>query len=494
MLYTIRILLPRLAQGKTPNRPHESPFSLELCVLVITLSLSSSPSPASLPYPPYSAAMGAHRVGQRAEMLTPLMLAASAVCGAQNTAAGYASPLVGSQTTGQMQFIVHKPPLFRLGSGAVLGDGDLPEEPAAEAHLGDLRPAFGSDGSLADAAAGTDSGFPCRPNLGVGSSENRQVEATATLTLPAPLEQNSPRFFVISVLLLAVLSVLGCMMAPGAGPRMRTSASTGLENFNFRIPPGWSPEQESSYSFRAYMTDIAMWIMLTDLRPYQQCAAIIMRLGGAAREMARMVTPQEMTTGGVVNGVAVDPVTYLLGSLHARFADLEEESRLASMTEMLAFTRLPGESINALLARYETVRQRAAIEGQFVMSIEGCSLQILRACNIQSQHLLTLLQPFGGRLPQNDQQLRDMCTQLRRVGHISAAGHPQNSANVLRGHSHRQHPRWFLGKLAASLPSRRSGSSSSPADPLRHAGPWVSTSLRTSVHDERGDGQRRRRR
>ena len=387
--------------------------------------------------------MGAHRVGQRAEMLTPLMLAASAVCGAQNTAAGYASPLVGSQTTGQMQFIVHKPPLFRLGSGAVLGDGDLPEEPAAEAHLGDLRPAFGSDGSLADAAAGTDSGFPSRPNLGDGSSENRQVEATATLTLPAPLEQNSPRFFVISVLLLAVLSVLGCMMAPGAGPRMRTSASTGLENFNFRIPPGWSPEQESSYSFRAYMTDIAMWIMLTDLRPYQQCAAIIMRLGGAAREMARMVTPQEMTTGGVVNGVAVDPVTYLLGSLHARFADLEEESRLASMTEMLAFTRLPGESINALLARYETVRQRAAIEGQFVMSIEGCSLQILRACNIQSQHLLTLLQPFGGRLPQNDQQLRDMCTQLRRFGHISE-GAPGNIASALQGSFQQARPGAYL--------------------------------------------------
>ena len=80
----------------------------------LSLSLSSSPSPASLPYSPYSAAMGAHRAGQRVAVLTPLMLAASAVCGAQNTAAGFASPLVGSQTTGQMQFIVHKPPLFRL--------------------------------------------------------------------------------------------------------------------------------------------------------------------------------------------------------------------------------------------------------------------------------------------------------------------------------------------------------------------------------------------
>ena len=126
-----------------------------------------------------------------------------------------------------------------------------------------------------------------------------------------------------------------------------------------------------NYSFRAYMTDISIWIMLTDLQPHQQCAAIIMWLGGAAREVSRMITPQAMINGGVRNGVQLDPVTYLLGALQVRFAALEEESRLTSMTEFLAFGRKPGESINALLARYETVRQRAAIEGQFVMSVEG---------------------------------------------------------------------------------------------------------------------------
>ena len=74
------------------------------------------------------------------------------------------------------------------------------------------------------------------------------------------------------------------------------------------------------------MTDISIWIMLTDLQPHQQCAAIVMRLGGAAREMARMLTPQEMMHGGSwePGGERVDLVTYLLGSLHARFSALEE--------------------------------------------------------------------------------------------------------------------------------------------------------------------------
>ena len=86
--------------------------------------------------------------------------------------------------------------------------------------------------------------------------------------------------------------------------------------------------------------------------------------------MARMISPDEMMSGGIHNGIHVDPVTYLLTALHARFSALEEESRLTCMTEMLAFTRKPGDTINALLARYETVRQRANVEGQFVMSVE----------------------------------------------------------------------------------------------------------------------------
>ena len=75
--------------------------------------------------------------------------------------------------------------------------------------------------------------------------------------------------------------------------------------------------------------------------------------------------------GGVINGQQLDPVTFLLTSLHNRFSALEEESRLQAMTEMLAFQRRQGEHINSLLARYDTVRQRAAVEGQFTMSIEG---------------------------------------------------------------------------------------------------------------------------
>ena len=64
------------------------------------------------------------------------------------------------------------------------------------------------------------------------------------------------------------------------------------------------------------MTDLSLWIMLTDLQPQQQASAIVMRLGGAARDMARLISPQELVTGGMLNGVQVDPAAFLIAALH----------------------------------------------------------------------------------------------------------------------------------------------------------------------------------
>ena len=87
-----------------------------------------------------------------------------------------------------------------------------------------------------------------------------------------------------------------------------------------------------------------------------------------------------------------------------------------------------------MLARYETVRLRATVEGHFEMSVEGCALQILRACGIQPQHLFVLLQPFNGQLPQDDAGFNQLCTILRRHGHITE-GVRGNVASALQGGS-----------------------------------------------------------
>ena len=83
--------------------------------------------------------------------------------------------------------------------------------------------------------------------------------------------------------------------------------------------------------------------MLTDLQPHQQCASVIMRLGGAARDVCRELSQNEILFGGVMNGQQLDPISYLVRGLQARFAKFTEETRLAALMEYLAFNRLPGE-------------------------------------------------------------------------------------------------------------------------------------------------------
>ena len=256
---------------------------------------------------------------------------------------------------------------------------------------------------------------------------------------------------------LAVSLILLLMVHPSGAGHV-----THARDWNYRTPPYWSPDNEHVYSFRAYMVDISQWVMLTDLQPHQQAAAMVMRLGGAAREMGRMISPQEMFHGGALEpgGEVVDPVTYLLGSLHSRFSPLEEESSVTALCEMLAFQRRHGESVNALMVRYEVVRQRAALEGQFVMNVPGCSLQILRACNVSPQHLHILLQPFQGRLPTTDAQFNQLCTQLRRYGRISENA-PGNIASALHGPPRQARPGAYHAQTHLQLRDayERSGSS-----------------------------------
>ena len=147
------------------------------------------------------------------------------------------------------------------------------------------------------------------------------------------------------------------------------------------------------------------------------------------------------------------------------------------------------ENVNSLLARYETVRQRAALEGQFVMTVPGCSLQIIRACGMGPQHLFILLQPFQGKLPQTDAQFRELCTQLRRYGHI-VENAPGNIGNQLTGAPRQARPGAYLAQsmgayltqsgstldTATFLSGAQDGQAGNSADPL-------SQSLLQQQHD-----------
>jgi len=111
------------------------------------------------------------------------------------------------------------------------------------------------------------------------------------------------------------------------------------DTFQLRQAPYWNPDDPNGITFRAWVTDLMQWTMMTDLAPHAQAASVASRLGGTARELVRTLDPDEYFNGGMINGVFHDPVTYIVTGLHQHYAPLEEETRLAAMTEFMAFSR-----------------------------------------------------------------------------------------------------------------------------------------------------------
>ena len=81
------------------------------------------------------------------------------------------------------------------------------------------------------------------------------------------------------------------------------------------------------------------------------------------------------------------------------------------------------------------------------MSIEGCALQLLRACQVNSAQLIQFLQPYGNRLPTTEAQFRELQSSLRRVGHIVEHA-PSNIASSLHG-DRQARPGQYLAQEAA---------------------------------------------
>ena len=254
--------------------------------------------------------------------------------------------------------------------------------------------------------------------------------ASARLSLCQLLLANA-RIISLGVICLGMASVV-CCMVPHA------------THTNYRLPPRWEPGLEGSLPFRTWLQDLLLWTITTDLEPHRQAAMIISQLGGAAREMARTLSPQEIFQGGVVQGQQLDPVSFLIHGLSTRFSPLDDEIRIRAAQDLLQFQRRGNEPVDVLLTRFETVRARARTEGGGAnLSHESAALVLLRAVGVSPEQFQRLTQPFGMRLPSNEQEFQQLMHSLRRMGHI-VEHHPASIATSLRsGNANVSQPSYF---------------------------------------------------
>ena len=134
------------------------------------------------------------------------------------------------------------PTSFRLGSGAV-GNGPRPVE-GQPVEDDSLKPA----GAWRSAKQHLQNG---RLNPLYPTKSQEQVMPAIALPM-----RRMKVMTLVAVVLLMMLPVVSMMQGGGGGPVL----VGGARDFNYRIPPAWNPENESNYSFRAYMTDISIWL------------------------------------------------------------------------------------------------------------------------------------------------------------------------------------------------------------------------------------------
>ena len=80
-----------------------------------------------------------------------------------------------------------------------------------------------------------------------------QAQASGRQTVDAfrliqSVDADKLKIAIVLAPLAMLLMVVAAMMQPQGVPGLG-----GPQNFNYRIPPAWSPENESQYSFRAYI-------------------------------------------------------------------------------------------------------------------------------------------------------------------------------------------------------------------------------------------------
>ena len=258
----------------------------------------------------------------------------------------------------------------------------------------------------------------------------------------------------MTLLMMGFVMALVCMMMQ-ANDSDDNRAPSGQGTL--RDPPSWSPEMESRsrnpYTFENYTRDLMMWSLATNLRPHQQAAAVVLRLGGTARDVVRELTPIELTQGGIVNGVQLDPLAYLMHGLQTRYAPLSEETALRAVSELTAFTRRGSETTDALLSRFHTTVHLARSRGQLTIPPLALSWILIRAVGVSHMQMTHLLAPLRGRLPESEEQLNELVHYIRRMGHI-LEHRPGNIASAASGRSSTPYTRtYFSGGPAGSAPT-----------------------------------------
>ena len=151
----------------------------------------------------------------------------------------------------------------------------------------------------------------------------------------------------------------------------------------------------------------------------------VQRLGGAARALAREVSPGELRDGrwDATGGAQEPGLALLVRGLARRFGAFAIETSTRCIIELLTFRRRQSENVDEALSRFETLRSQ--VRGQavgFGLPIPVTCWLLLEAMHIPRPTWPLVLSPWQNRMPETEEGLRQLADSIRHQGHI--AEHP----------------------------------------------------------------------
>ena len=226
----------------------------------------------------------------------------------------------------------------------------------------------------------------------------------------------------------ALLYMMVCVCCMYQPPRRGQHAHTSdvgppfIGTATLKCPPSWSVERAHVYTLRSWVSDLVLWSTATEVPVERQAAIAALQITGSARELIRDIPPEQLRDGWIdpqtQQHIKITGLMVLVQHLARRYAPMEQETSTKAISELLNFVRLPHETIDELLVRFDILRNRAQVRGGLGINIQGLSWMLLRALQMGPEDWDKFLQVNGGQLPNNQEAMGQLIERLRRFGHL----------------------------------------------------------------------------
>ena len=122
---------------------------------------------------------------------------------------------------------------------------------------------------------------------------------------------------------------------------------------------------------------------------------------------------------------------------------------MKGITDLMSFGRMPTESIDSALVRFEACLERARNLSNFTLSHPGQAWLLLSSFRVPINMWTQLLAPTQGNLPQTASEYANMLSYMRRQGHLLEGYHMSLPAPSRQGPTYHAYPA-VVGSNAAS--------------------------------------------